>query len=85
MKLSRTLPLAAAALLLAACGQSPTAPAAAPSAPSLDGGNSFGSGGMNNTAEGGNTMGSGNYSDPGSTTTSNDSTQRGGNYFGGGS
>ena len=90
MKLSRIAPLAAAALLLAACGQSPTAPAAAPSAPSLDGTSAFGSGGRSESSvEGGNYFGGGSYSDPGATTTSDDEITppengRGTNSFGSG-
>ena len=81
MRLTRLLPLAAAALL-AACADSPTAPLA-PGAASYEEGN-FGTGGDQSTAtEGGNYFGSGNAS-TGSSDSGSSSEPARGNYFGSG-
>lgn len=60
----RLLLLTAAAALVAACAQAPTAPAS-PAKPRFDGGNTMGGGGAvptdsNSTYRGGNSLGSGN-------------------------
>lgn len=100
MKAKHIATFFAAALLAAACADTPAAPFADPGAARFEeGGNSMGSGNATGgTSDGGNSMGSGNdvsspdggifvgggHQDSPSTSTDSTTTERGGNYFGSG-